>query len=100
MSTPPDTRYERGFADGRREAARLMLDTAADNGVTLAGRLAEFPGAVGAVNEATAILRDAARALAFDPGATRTQAVRPAKERRTRGGGTAQVKRAQEGTDA
>lgn len=87
--------YQRGFADGQREAARIVLDTLADAHATATGRLASFPDVVAAVNEATAILRDAARALDFDPETTRAQAERPdaASKPRPHGGGEVAVAR-------
>lgn len=49
------------LAVGRREAARIVLDHLADSCESGSARLAGLPNAVAALNEATAILRDAAR---------------------------------------
>jgi hypothetical protein len=66
-----------GFEEGRQEGARLLLDSKADEMRSLAGRLSHEPGAVAALNECAAILRDAADDHAFG------QDPEEAKQRRT-----------------
>lgn len=67
MSSPPADNgavasggYTEGYDVGQREGARLALDVHADALEATAMRLAAMPDAVSALNEATALLRDAA----------------------------------------
>lgn len=77
--------YTEGFLDGKREGARFACDALADSSAALAQRLAGFTEQAAAINEATAILRDAARSLDYrepDPeanGRTVEKVSRPAE---------------------
>jgi hypothetical protein len=64
MSTEPAADgYAQGYATGQREGARLSLEVHADALEATAMRMATLPDAVQALNEATALLRDAATAV-------------------------------------
>lgn len=86
---PQGSTFEEGYAAGVRDGSLLVLQAEADKLQAIATRATGYPEVVAAMNEATAILRDAASELAARPGPRVGQRVeRPAATRNGRAPGT------------